>query len=110
MAHQRVFNDLQRTRLACGRMIWFLPNLPSPVSRLDRRHKGLRDNLLTGAGGERGWARSRIIRPQESLSSINHSILSGAHSSFAVILSGSNTWIHDLILSVLYIVPMETGG
>jgi hypothetical protein len=40
----------------------------STVSKLDRRHPGLRkiDNLLTGGG--KGWAWSRIIiRPQESL-------------------------------------------
>ncbi len=34
--------------------------------------------LLTGEGG-RGWSRSKIIRPRESLPSINYSILSGLH-------------------------------
>ncbi len=35
-----VFNDLQRTRPSCGRMIGSSPPppLPSPVSKLDRRH------------------------------------------------------------------------
>ncbi len=43
---------------------------PSPVNMTDRRHTGRlrkRDNLLPGEGGKGGWARSWIIRPQESL-------------------------------------------
>ncbi len=54
-------------------MIWLLahPLPPSPVSKLQRRHTGYRrkDNFLTESRdrGERGWASSRIIRPQESL-------------------------------------------
>ena len=54
-------------------VVWFgslhTPYPLSPVSKRVRRHTGrLRksDNLLTGEGG-RGWARSRIIRPQGSL-------------------------------------------
>jgi hypothetical protein len=60
-----------------GRASYLVPRLPpppsppSPVSKLYRRHTGRmrkRDNLLTGhGGGGNGWARSRIIRPQESL-------------------------------------------
>ncbi len=45
------------------------PLSPSSLSDLDRRHPGKlrkRVNLLMGEG-ERGWWRSRIIRPQESL-------------------------------------------
>ncbi len=45
------------------------PLPPSPVRNLDRRHTGRlrkRGNFLKGEGG-RGWARSRIIRPQKSL-------------------------------------------
>jgi len=43
-------------------VVWFgssCPFPPSPVSKLDRRH--------TRRRGGRGWARSRIIRLQESL-------------------------------------------
>jgi len=52
-------------------VIWLLPHSlpPSPVSKHDRRHTGRlrkRDNLLMGERG-RGWTRSRIIRPQESM-------------------------------------------
>ncbi len=54
---QRGLNDLQRTRLSRRHMIWLLPHpLPSPVSKLDRRHTGRlrkRDNLLTEEGGRR---------------------------------------------------------
>ncbi len=59
-------------RLYRGRIIWLLaqPIPPSPVSKLDRRHTcgrlRKRDNLLTREGG-REWAKSQIIRPQESL-------------------------------------------
>ncbi len=59
-----------------SRSFYFAPRPPPPppphsfpISNLDRRHTGRlrkRDNLLKGEGG-RGWARSRIIRPQESL-------------------------------------------
>jgi hypothetical protein len=55
-------------------MIWLLLHpspAPSPVRKLDRRHAGIlrkRDILLTGKGG---WARSQIIRPQESLVLLN---------------------------------------
>ncbi len=47
-------------RAFCRGMNWLLP---SPVSKLDRRHTGRltkRDKLLTGDGGE-GWGRSQII-------------------------------------------------
>jgi len=37
--------------------------LPYPVSKLDSKTK--RDSLMTGEGG-RGWARSRIMRPQSN--------------------------------------------
>jgi hypothetical protein len=70
---KRVLNDLWRAMLSRGRTIWFLAQTlpPSPVGKLDRRHTGRvrkRDNLQhDGRGGRRGWARSRIIRPQEGL-------------------------------------------
>ncbi len=55
---QRVFNDLQRTRLPDRRMIWLLPPPPLPrpplARQLNQRHTGRlrkRGNLLTGEGG-----------------------------------------------------------
>ncbi len=56
-------------------VVWFgssptpLPHPPSSLSKLNRQHTGRlrkKDKLLTGEGG-RGWARSWIFRPQESL-------------------------------------------
>ncbi len=52
-------------------VVWFgsSPTLPPLLSKLDRRHAEWmrkKDNLLTGEGG-RWWARSRIIRSQDSL-------------------------------------------
>jgi hypothetical protein len=54
-----------------GRMIWLLahPLLSCSKFHFHRQHpEWLRkkDNLLTGGGG-RGWAKSRIIGPQDSL-------------------------------------------
>jgi hypothetical protein len=46
------------------------PSSPFPVGKLYQRHTGIlrkRDNLLTGKAGAKGWARSQVIRPQESL-------------------------------------------
>jgi hypothetical protein len=71
---QRVLNGLLRTRLSCGRMIRLLAHPlpfftrqqlvslahPSCVSPIEL-------SLPTGGGGGRGWARSQIIRLQESL-------------------------------------------
>ncbi len=57
---QTGLTDLQRTKIACGRMIRLHARpstLPSPVSKLDRRHTGRlrkRDNLLTEEGGGMG--------------------------------------------------------
>ncbi len=69
---QRILNDLQRARLSRGRMNWLLAHTlpPSPVSKFDRRHTGRlrkRDNLLREEGLGRGWSKSQIIQPQESL-------------------------------------------
>jgi hypothetical protein len=61
---QKVLNDLKKARLSR------LP--PSPLSRqkarpaTHRKTEKERQNLLTGEG-RRGWARSRIMRPQDSL-------------------------------------------
>ncbi len=60
-----------RARPFRSRMIWLLalPPLPSTVAKVGRRHTGRlrkRDNMLTGER-EMGWARSQIIRPQETL-------------------------------------------
>ena len=73
--HQRVLNDLYRTRLSRCRMIWLLPrppSFPSPVSKLSlflSLHVCRRSSLPNGGAksydSERAW------------SSINHSILSG---------------------------------
>jgi hypothetical protein len=49
--NQRILNDLWRNRDSRRRMLWLLPDPLSPVSKLDRRHRGRlrkRDNLLTG--------------------------------------------------------------
>jgi hypothetical protein len=60
-------------RAAFRRKIWLVVHplpLPLPSRKLDRRHTGRqrkRDNLLTEGGGVWGRARSRIMRPQESL-------------------------------------------
>ncbi len=80
---QRVFSDLYRARLSCGRMIWLHYN---PLSRQEVRSTRLatlrkpeKDRQLDdggGGGGEGSWPADRTIRPQESLSSLNHSILS----------------------------------
>jgi hypothetical protein len=46
------------------------PRPPPPLSKLDRCHTGRlgkRGSLLSRETGGRGWAWSRIIRPQESL-------------------------------------------
>ncbi len=45
------------------------PSPLSPVTKLDRRHIGRteKERQLADGGGVRGWARSRIKRPQESL-------------------------------------------
>ncbi len=83
--YQRILNDLQRTRIFRGRMIWLLPNsLPtSPVSKLDRRHtwrlwKRDTHNLLTreGGGGRGGGGEEQIIRLERSPVLYNHSVLS----------------------------------
>ncbi len=55
--------------LSRGRLIWFLappptPPPPSPVSKLDQGDKKEKERQLADVGG---GARSRIIRPQESL-------------------------------------------
>ncbi len=67
---QRVLNDLWRARLSSGRMIW-LPEHPPPhpSSKLDQRNIGRTEKKieLADGRGRRGWARSRIIRPQERL-------------------------------------------
>jgi hypothetical protein len=78
-AHQRVLNDLERTRLSRCRIIRLLAHSsppPSPVSKLDRRHTGRlrkRDNLLTREEGM-GVGEEPNIQPQESLVSINHTV------------------------------------
>jgi hypothetical protein len=48
-------------------MIWLLAHPLSPVSKLDREvtHRKTEKERQLDQGG-RGWARSRIIRPQES--------------------------------------------
>ncbi len=49
-------------------VVWF-GSSPTP-SPLSRRHTGKlrkKDNLLTGGVGGKGWVRSQIIRPRESL-------------------------------------------
>jgi hypothetical protein len=58
-------------RLSRGHRIWLLahPFPTSPNSKLDRRQTERlrkRDKLLTEEEGM-GWARSQIVRPQESL-------------------------------------------
>ncbi len=56
------------------------PLLPSSVSKLDRRHTGRlrkRDNLMTGEWG--GGGRGAESYDRKAWSSINHSVLSGAH-------------------------------
>ncbi len=80
---QRVLNDLQRTSISCSFIIRFLDHplpLLSPVNKLSLFHSlpvSHRSSILTGSGG---WSRSQIIRPRESLSCMNHSILSGTQS------------------------------
>ncbi len=69
--YKRVLNDIWRTKISRGRMIWLLahPHSPSPISKLDQRHTGRlrkRKTCWRERVG-RGWMRSRIIRPQESL-------------------------------------------
>ncbi len=75
---QRVLNDLQRSRLSCGRIISAPVTSPSPLSSqqvvsLTQSSCVSPVELTDGRKGLRGWARSKIIRPP----SINHSILSG---------------------------------
>ncbi len=52
-------------------MIWLLaqplPLHPAVSSTGDTHRKTKKERLLADGGGERGWARSKIIRPQESL-------------------------------------------
>jgi hypothetical protein len=77
--NQRVLNDIERPRLSHGRMIWLLPHplTPSPVSKLDRRHRGIlrkRDSLVTGERGRR-WGRSQIDGEKDWYH-VNHSMFS----------------------------------
>ncbi len=70
-----VLNDLLRTALSCGRMIWFLPLPSPPISRKQvvslSQSSGVSPVEITdgreGGGGGRG-AKSRL---RESWSSIN---------------------------------------
>jgi hypothetical protein len=69
--NQRVLNDLKRARLLA--VVWCGSSPAPPLRSVSSTggHTGRlrkRDNLLTGGGRGRGrWARSWIIRPQESL-------------------------------------------
>ncbi len=61
---------------------------PPPPRQLARPaspyRKTEKDKQLADEGGRKGWTRSRIIRPQESCSSINHSILSATRYEYIV--------------------------
>jgi hypothetical protein len=68
---RRVLNDLYRTKLSCCRMILLLarPLPPPPLSwrQVVSLSQALSPVELTEGKGGRGWARSQIIRPWESL-------------------------------------------
>ncbi len=68
--HQRVWNDLSRTRLSHFRMIWlhFHPLPPSPVSKLSLFLSSYVSPVqFTDRRWGRGMERSKIIRWRESL-------------------------------------------
>ncbi len=71
---KRVYTDLQRARLSRCRMLWLLaypiPSIPS-VSSTGNTRKTEKERQLA-----QRWARSRITRLEEALSSINNPILS----------------------------------
>jgi hypothetical protein len=115
-------NDLQSTKLSRGSMIWWFGSSPSPspVSKLDRRHKGPRKTekerqLAEGrrwvAGGGRG-AESHDCK--KAWSSINHSILSGDSCRKVGRRGGDRLHLHHRIFerSKLYIssLPTEQGS
>jgi hypothetical protein len=76
-ARQRVLNDLWRARFSRCRKIGssHIPSHPSPGTFMQKAGPATYRNTekerqladADGRGGGRGWARSRIIRPQESL-------------------------------------------
>jgi hypothetical protein len=91
-------------------VIWFVssptPHPPppfSPVSELDRESQRPERLLADGRGGWRGWAMSRIIRPQEDWSSTNHLIISEGHHTaiFSSLCLGDDS---------LILVPGEESG
>ncbi len=78
---QRVFNDIQRTKIYCVSIIRLLAHpvfAPLSLSASCLYFSAFLTPVEVNDGrGERRWARSRIIRPRESLALYNHSILSG---------------------------------
>jgi hypothetical protein len=73
-ADQRVLYNLIEDQAFRRRMIWFLsgfpptpPPLPSVSSTSESHRKTEKKRQLSDWRGGKGWARSRILRPQESL-------------------------------------------
>jgi hypothetical protein len=67
---RRVLNDILRARLFLPPSYDFAPppsHLPSVSSTDDTQEDGKDRQFVDGIWGEGGWARSRIIRPQECL-------------------------------------------
>jgi hypothetical protein len=99
-AHQRVFNDLYRSRLVAVVRPGSSPT-PSPVIKLDRQHTGRmrkRDNLLKKEG-VRGGEGAKSYDSEKAWSSINHSILSAVHYPvffahvYMIVLTASHAWL-----------------
>ncbi len=83
---QRVLNDLYRARLSCGLMARLHAHpLPTPVSKLDRRHTGRlrkRGTLMTGERRGRGGRGAKLYEskkawPHKVLTYVEYKAVSG---------------------------------